>query len=137
MAEFRMPSLGADMEAGTLVEWLKQPGDAVHRGDIVAVVETDKGAIEVEIFMDGTMGKKLVAARDLPAGLAAKARLLLDLTQRALLPRLARFELPLRQRPVVVAGPVDEQDAAVANDHPPARAHCRHQRPLHDCSSGD
>jgi len=61
MAEFRMPSLGADMEAGTLVEWLKQPGDAVHRGDIVAVVETDKGAIEVEIFMDGVMGKQLVA----------------------------------------------------------------------------
>ena len=61
MAEFRMPSLGADMEAGTLIEWLKQPGDPVHRGDIVAVVETDKGAIEVEIFMDGVMGKQLVA----------------------------------------------------------------------------
>ena len=61
MAEFRMPSLGADMEAGTLVEWLKQPGDPIHRGDIVAVVETDKGAIDVEIFMEGVMGKQLVA----------------------------------------------------------------------------
>lgn len=60
MALFRMPSLGADMEAGTLVEWLKQPGEAVHRGDIVAVVETDKGAIEVEIFLDGVMGRQLV-----------------------------------------------------------------------------
>jgi len=49
------------MEAGTLVEWEKHPGDAVKRGDIVAVVETDKGAIEVEIFVDGTMGKQLVA----------------------------------------------------------------------------
>ena len=53
MAEFRMPSLGADMEAGTLVEWLKHPGDAVKRGDIIAVVETEKGAIEVEVFEDG------------------------------------------------------------------------------------
>jgi pyruvate dehydrogenase E2 component (dihydrolipoamide acetyltransferase) len=61
MAEFRMPSLGADMEAGTLVEWLKQPGEAVHRGDIVAVVETDKGAIEIEIFLDGVMGRQLIA----------------------------------------------------------------------------
>ncbi len=61
MAEFRMPSLGADMEAGTLVEWLKQPGDNVRRGDIVAVVETDKGAIEIEIFLDGVMGRQLVA----------------------------------------------------------------------------
>lgn len=60
MYEFRMPSLGADMEAGTLVEWLKHPGEPVQRGDIVAVVETDKGAIEVEIFVKGVMGKQLV-----------------------------------------------------------------------------
>ena len=44
MAEFRMPSLGADMEAGTLVEWLVKPGDRVKRGDVVAVVETQKGS---------------------------------------------------------------------------------------------
>ena len=50
MVEFRMPSLGADMEAGTLVEWLVKPGDRVKRGDIVAVVETQKGAIEIEIY---------------------------------------------------------------------------------------
>jgi pyruvate dehydrogenase E2 component (dihydrolipoamide acetyltransferase) len=42
-----MPSLGADMEAGTLVEWLKNPGNAVRRGDVVAVVETQKGTIEI------------------------------------------------------------------------------------------
>ncbi|MGE5414361.1 MAG: biotin/lipoyl-containing protein, partial [Syntrophomonadaceae bacterium] len=36
MAEFRMPSLGADMEAGVLTKWLVKPGDAVRRGDIVA-----------------------------------------------------------------------------------------------------
>ena len=43
MVEFRMPLLGADMEAGTLVEWLKHPGDAVKRGDIIAVVDTAEG----------------------------------------------------------------------------------------------
>ena len=48
------------MEAGTLVEWLKQPGDIVHRGDIVAVVETEKGAIEIEIFQDGRIDALLV-----------------------------------------------------------------------------
>jgi pyruvate dehydrogenase E2 component (dihydrolipoamide acetyltransferase) len=58
--EFRMPSLGADMDAGTLVEWLKKPGDAVARGDIVAVVETQKGAIEIEIFEDGVLDRLLV-----------------------------------------------------------------------------
>lgn len=60
MSEFRMPSLGADMEAGTLVEWLKRPGDEVRRGDVIAVVETQKGAIEVEVFEDGRIEELLV-----------------------------------------------------------------------------
>jgi pyruvate dehydrogenase E2 component (dihydrolipoamide acetyltransferase) len=60
VAEFRMPSLGADMEAGTLVEWLVKPGDLVKRGDIVAVVETQKGAIEIETFQPGQIEKLLV-----------------------------------------------------------------------------
>jgi pyruvate dehydrogenase E2 component (dihydrolipoamide acetyltransferase) len=60
MAEFRMPSLGADMEAGTLVEWLVKPGDKVKHGDIIAVVETQKGAIEIEVFEDGQVEQILV-----------------------------------------------------------------------------
>ena len=60
MSEFLMPALGADMEAGTLVEWLVKPGDRVKRGDIVAVVETQKGAIEVEIFSEGIISELVV-----------------------------------------------------------------------------
>jgi pyruvate dehydrogenase E2 component (dihydrolipoamide acetyltransferase) len=60
MIEFRMPTLGADMEAGTLVEWLKKPGDAVARGDIIAVVDTEKGAIEVEVFHAGVIDRLVV-----------------------------------------------------------------------------
>jgi pyruvate dehydrogenase E2 component (dihydrolipoamide acetyltransferase) len=60
MIEFRMPALGADMEAGTLVEWLKKPGDVVARGDIIAVVDTEKGAIEIEVFDDGVIDRLLV-----------------------------------------------------------------------------
>ena len=60
MVDFRMPSLGADMEAGTLVEWLVKPGDWVKRGDVVAVVETQKGAIEIETFQPGQIEKILV-----------------------------------------------------------------------------
>jgi pyruvate dehydrogenase E2 component (dihydrolipoamide acetyltransferase) len=50
-----MPSLGADMESGTLVEWLVAPGQPVKRGQVVAVVETQKGAVEVEIWEDGVI----------------------------------------------------------------------------------
>jgi len=60
MAEFRMPSLGSDMEKGTLVEWLKKPGDRVAQGDIIAVIETDKGAIEIESFQAGVFECSLV-----------------------------------------------------------------------------
>ena len=55
-----MPTLGADMEAGTLVEWLKKPGDTVARGDIIAVVDTEKGAIEIEVFEDGVIDRTVV-----------------------------------------------------------------------------
>lgn len=61
MGLFTMPSLGSDMEDGTLVEWLVAEGQPVKRGDIIAVVETQKGAIEIEIFETGTIGKLLLA----------------------------------------------------------------------------
>ena len=55
-----MPSLGADMEDGTLVEQLVAPGDPVQRGDIIAAVETQKGAIEIDVYEDGFFDKWLV-----------------------------------------------------------------------------
>jgi pyruvate dehydrogenase E2 component (dihydrolipoamide acetyltransferase) len=48
------------MESGTLVEWRRQPGDRVARGDVIAVVETDKGAIDVEVFATGVVDALLV-----------------------------------------------------------------------------
>ncbi|MBN3520834.1 2-oxo acid dehydrogenase subunit E2 [Algoriphagus lutimaris] len=60
MIKFQMPNLGADMEAGTLVEWRKQLGEFLHRGDIIADVETQKGLIEIEVFEEGTLEKFLV-----------------------------------------------------------------------------
>lgn len=60
MTEFRMPSLGADMEAGKLTRWRIKPGDRVKRGDIVAEVETEKSDIDVEIFTSGVVYELLV-----------------------------------------------------------------------------
>jgi pyruvate dehydrogenase E2 component (dihydrolipoamide acetyltransferase) len=60
MADFLMPTLGADMDAGTLVEWLVKPGSRVKHGDIIAVVETQKGAIEIEIFENGVFERPLI-----------------------------------------------------------------------------
>ena len=94
MGTFSMPSLGADMEAGTLVEWLKKPGETVQRGDIIAVVETDKGAIEVEVFEDGKIAQLLVQPGEkVPVGTP--------------LARIASDEdLPPTEEPAVPAAPV-------------------------------
>lgn len=109
MGIFNMPSLGADMEAATLVEWLVQPGDTVARGDVVAVVETQKGAIEIEVFENGTV-HELVAqlGTELPVG-APLAVL------------LAEGEAPpAKAEPSVEPPPAK---AAPAAERPPAEPH--------------
>jgi pyruvate dehydrogenase E2 component (dihydrolipoamide acetyltransferase) len=69
MGEFRMPSLGADMVAGTLTEWYKQVGDPVRRGDLIAAVDTDKGSIDIEAFEEGVLERVVVAeGQKVPVG---------------------------------------------------------------------
>ena len=64
-----MPSLGADMTEGTLVQWCVKPGDSVKRGDIIAVVGTEKADIEVEVYENGTVEKLIAQPGDkLPVG---------------------------------------------------------------------
>ena len=64
-----MPSLGADMNEGTLVQWNVKPGDPIKRGDIIAVVGTEKADIEVEVYETGTVEKLIAQPGDkLPVG---------------------------------------------------------------------
>lgn len=60
MIEFKLPSLGADMDEGTLLTWHVKPGDAIKRGQVVAVVDTSKAAVDVEIWHDGVVAELLV-----------------------------------------------------------------------------
>ena len=63
MEEFEditMPSLGADMTEGTLTQWLVKEGEQVTSGDIIAVLETQKGAIDMEVYSSGTIAEILV-----------------------------------------------------------------------------
>ena len=69
MIEFKLPSLGAEMDEGTLLEWKVKPGDAVRKGDVVAVVDTSKSAIDVEIWQEGTVYELAHAVHDtVPVG---------------------------------------------------------------------
>lgn len=64
MIEFKLPSLGADMDEGTLLEWRIAPGAAVRRGQVVAVVDTAKAAVDVECWQDGTVLDLLIQPGD-------------------------------------------------------------------------
>lgn len=59
--ELKMPALSPTMEEGTLAKWLKQEGDSIVAGDIIAEIETDKATMEFEAVDEGTLGKILVA----------------------------------------------------------------------------
>ena len=70
MSQFVMPKLGADMTRGKLVEWCKKPGQSVKRGEVIAVIETDKANVDTESFVDGVLERVLVEPHDewLPVG---------------------------------------------------------------------
>lgn len=134
MYEFRMPSLGADMEAGTLVEWLKKPGDAIARGDIVAVVETEKGAIEIEIFAAGVLNQWLVQeGATVPVGMPLaliatdKEEAATSITAPALAPEPAVAAVQTRPPPVAQTPltPIARSAQARVKASPAARAYAR------------
>jgi pyruvate dehydrogenase E1 component beta subunit len=60
--EVLMPALSPTMEKGNLAKWLKQEGDTIKSGDVIAEIETDKATMEVEAVDEGTLGKILVPA---------------------------------------------------------------------------
>jgi len=57
-----MPALSPTMTTGTLAKWTIAPGDAVHTGDVIAEIETDKATMEVEAIEDGVVAQILVEA---------------------------------------------------------------------------
>ena len=64
ISEVVMPQMGADMEEGTIIKWLKSEGDNVERGEIIAEIETDKANVEIEAFDGGVFRKTLASEGD-------------------------------------------------------------------------
>jgi pyruvate dehydrogenase E2 component (dihydrolipoamide acetyltransferase) len=106
---FRMPSLGADMTEGSVLEWLVQPGDRVHRGDLVAVIKTDKADVEAEIFDDGVIGELLVPVSDAMLPIGAPLATIYDLDGAPQVPAptpVVPVPPPVSPVPPVPPGPV-------------------------------
>src|SRR5436305_5579436 len=69
MNDVLIPSIGVGMEEAVLVRWVKQPGDSVAAGEVVAEIETDKATVELESPAEGRVGPHLVAQGDtVPVG---------------------------------------------------------------------
>ncbi|MEO1060112.1 MAG: dihydrolipoamide acetyltransferase family protein [Actinomycetota bacterium] len=60
LVDFALPSLGADMDEGTLLEWRVAVGQELARGDIVALIDTEKSEIEIETFHPGVVAELLL-----------------------------------------------------------------------------
>jgi pyruvate dehydrogenase E2 component (dihydrolipoamide acetyltransferase) len=128
MIEFRFPSLGADMDSGLLVGWLVKPGDEVHRGDIIAEVETDKGLVEVESWVDGRMVEFLVQPSGQPIAVGTPLALLEPLgaeaeEEPAAVPEWGAPSEPPLPEPVPEAAPPAAEPTPIT---PPVR-HLAHQ----------
>jgi pyruvate dehydrogenase E2 component (dihydrolipoamide acetyltransferase) len=113
MSEFLMPSLGADMQSGKLVEWVVKPGSRVRKGDVIAVVETHKGAFEIDIFEDGEISELCAAAGDIVpvGGLLARFKRPNEAPTAAPTPQPARAPAPVAAKapePAFAMPPVPE-----------------------------
>ncbi|MFV2062072.1 MAG: biotin/lipoyl-containing protein [Chloroflexota bacterium] len=64
-----MPKFGYDMESGTIGTWLKQVGDTIARGDVIAEIETEKSTVEMEATSAGTLLEQTLApGEEVPVG---------------------------------------------------------------------
>ncbi|MGO6814792.1 pyruvate dehydrogenase complex E1 component subunit beta [Rhizobium brockwellii] len=123
-----MPALSPTMEEGTLSKWLKQEGDKVTSGDVIAEIETDKATMEVEAVDEGVIGKLLVPAGTEGVKVNAKIAVLLQAGESAsdmsasapaaapaAAPQAAQEEKPAAATPASAPVPA-EPKAQVQND---------------------
>jgi pyruvate dehydrogenase E2 component (dihydrolipoamide acetyltransferase) len=119
MTDFKMPSLGADMDNGTLSAWRVKLGDKVKRGDIIGDVETAKGVIEMECFDDGVVDALLIQpGTEVPVGTVI-ARIC---TEAELATPGAPKVVPVEAKPAATAAAVVAAAMAEAVAPPPAPA---------------
>ncbi|HZX29673.1 MAG TPA: dihydrolipoamide acetyltransferase family protein [Telluria sp.] len=107
MIEFKLPSLGSDMDQGKLLAWHVKPGDAVARGQVVAVVDTSKAAVDVEAWNEGTVLELVVQ----PGETVPVGAVLATLIEPGETPEHAR-QAPRSPRAAVAAPAVPEGAAA-------------------------
>ncbi|MEX2159762.1 MAG: dihydrolipoamide acetyltransferase family protein [Dehalococcoidia bacterium] len=124
ISEVVMPQMGADMEEGTVVRWMKHEGDAVERGEIIAEIETDKANVEIEAFDSGTFRKALANEGDtVPVGtiIAVIAAPEDDISKYGSSTEASKGE-PAKTKASAGAPPAEAREKPPAAATPPAKA---------------
>jgi pyruvate dehydrogenase E1 component beta subunit len=102
--EILMPALSPTMTEGKLAKWLKNEGDAVKSGDVIAEIETDKATMEFEAVDEGVIGKIIVAAGT--EGVAVNAPIAVLLVDGESMPAAGAAPAAAAPAPVAAAAPV-------------------------------
>lgn len=118
MIDFKLPFLGADVDQGKLLEWRIRPGDAVRRGQVVAVVDTSKAAVDVESWQEGAVLELLAQ----PGDTVAVGAVLATLLEAGESPQTARRAQPPGKLPAAPPLPAQALAAGPATAAPPASA---------------
>jgi len=114
ISEVVMPQMGADMQEGTILRWLKREGDAVRRGEIIAEIETDKANVEIEAYESGILRRIL-----LPEGTTVPVGQVIAIIA-APEDDVSRYER--EAAPVAAAGVTPPKPAAAVPERPAAAA---------------
>jgi pyruvate dehydrogenase E1 component beta subunit len=105
--EILMPALSPTMEEGNLAKWLKNEGDKIVAGDVIAEIETDKATMEVEAVDEGTLGKILIAAGT--EGVKVNTPIAVLLSDGESAGDIGKAAAPVKEAPIA---PADEKPAA-------------------------
>jgi pyruvate dehydrogenase E2 component (dihydrolipoamide acetyltransferase) len=119
--EILMPALSPTMTEGNLARWVKKEGDAVHSGDVLAEIETDKATMEVEAVDDGRVGRILVPEGT--QGVKVNQPIALLLGEGEDPAALATFAAPTaKPAPIAAAGVTEPQAVAAVSVAAPVAA---------------
>lgn len=118
MIDFKLPFLGADVDQGKLLEWRIRPGDAVRRGQVVAVVDTSKAAVDVESWQEGAVFELLAQ----PGDMVAVGAVLATLLEAGESPQTAQRAQRPGKLPATPPAPAPALAAGPATPAPPAAA---------------
>src|ERR1700746_115353 len=125
-----MPALSPTMEKGNLAKWVKNEGDKVKAGDVIAEIETDKATMEVEAVDEGTLGKILVPEGTTDVAVNTPIAMILAEGEDAAAlkdgkrapARQSKAEQPLRQEKAADATPPAQKTQAAKQVDAPAPA---------------